>query len=78
MLIRRTTGASSADSFSLGGALLLALDQLDVGGRSLHLRDDVGHAAALAVVHPVDGLANRRLGGDDRDDLEVRHEADVV
>src|SRR5713101_4160205 len=66
------------EDVDLGRALFVALDQLDVSGGSLHLRNNVGDAPAFAVVGTVDGLTNRRLGGHHRDDLEVGHEPHVV
>ena len=58
--------------------LLVPLDQLDVRGRALHLRHDVGDAPALAVVRSIDGLPDRRLRGHGGDHLKIRHEAHIV
>src|SRR5207249_3281697 len=57
--------------------LLVPLDHLDVRGRALHLRHDVGDAPALAVIRSIDGLPDRCLRGHCGPHLKVRHEAHI-
>ena len=82
MLTSFTTGASSADSFSSKTSTLApsspssttsTLDEV-----RLHVRQDAGDGLGLRLVVPVDRLLDRGLRGDQRQDLQVRHERDVV
>ncbi len=70
----RTTGASSADSFSSKTSALattssLRPEDLDVVLGPLELRHHVGDALAGRIVEALDGLANGDLGGDHGLDL---------
>jgi hypothetical protein len=56
----------------------LVLDDLDVADLVRELGHHVGDRGRLRVVVALDGLADRRLRGHHRRDLQVRHERDVV
>ena len=60
------------------GAVLVALHDLDVGEVRRHVLHDAGDRLGFRLVVTVDRLLDRRLRGDERQHLEVRHEGDVV
>ena len=83
MFTSRTTGASSADSFSSKMSALAhcsssTLDDFDVAGGGVHLRQNLGEPAGLGLVQSIDRLPDGALGGHHRDHLKVSHEPDVV
>ncbi len=66
------------EDVGLAEELVLALHDLDVGLGLLEFRHHVRHAAALVAVGALGSLPDRHLRGDDRLDLEIGEEGDVV
>src|SRR5437867_5928764 len=60
------------------GAFLAVLHDLDVAEVGLHVRQDAGDGLGLGLVVAVDRLPDGRLRRHQRQDLEIRHEGDVV